>query len=117
MKPVTPDEIPKKKVRVEVATVKTVNWKCPNCERDNVDNGLHPQGLLFCKCTHAFEVGHISDSKTFYYAPEDKETYMIVYEDAEVGNETFTDIKAAIKRFEVAKDMWNCHLFGLLMSG
>ncbi len=105
------------KVNVIVDTVKTLNWTCPNCSRENVDTKFHDHGLLFCKCTHAFEVGHVQDSKTFYYAPADQEHYMIVFEDAERPNELFTDMKLAIKAFENAKISWNCHLFGQLMSG
>jgi len=105
------------KVNVTVATVKTLNWTCPNCGRNNVDTTIRDNGLLFCRCTHAFEVGHVEDTKVYYYAPADKQNYMIVFEDNERPNEIYTEMKAAVASFEDAKLSWNCHLFGQLMSG
>lgn len=40
--------------------------------------------------------------------------FMVVYEDAEMGNAVFDDEKEAREHFEKAIINWNCYLFGLL---
>ena len=50
-----------------------------------------------------------------YYAPRDNqnELYVIIFDDADVDNEVYTDEAAAIKRYEMLQANWNCFLLEL----
>lgn len=105
-------------VPLKVNVVKIYRWQCPHCLRDNMETEVHKDGLLFCKCTRVLQISSIENDKIFYLNDSSNgECYLLKFDDTEKPDEIYTDAKAALERFNKAKDMWTCQLFGILMEG
>jgi hypothetical protein len=93
----------------EGAQVDTTPKRCP-CGSSPGECGLE-------NCQEGAQAGEVVWCQPRYEGKDHPRKFMIVFEDAEVGNLVFDDETDARKRFEQLEQNWNCYLFGLMPRG